>query len=102
MPVRKLGVLVVDDHEVVRAGLRALLRRAPDLRVVGEVGTMAEAIEAAGALAPDAILMDLRLPDGSGVDACREILSSHPHIRVIVLTSFPDDEAMTATLMAGA
>jgi two-component system response regulator DevR len=98
-PVR---VLLVDDHEIVRAGLTLFLRRAPGIQVVGEAGSMAAAIQAAQELAPDVILMDLRLPDGSGVDACREILSDHPGIRVLFLSSYPDEEAVMATVMAGA
>jgi two-component system response regulator DevR len=98
-PVR---VLLVDDHEIVRAGLTLFLRRAPGIQVVGEAGSMAAGIQAAQELAPDVILMDLRLPDGSGVDACREILSDHPGIRVLFLSSYPDEEAVMATVMAGA
>ena len=87
---------------MVRAGLRALLRKVPDIEVVGEVATMAEAVACARKLRPRVILMDLRLPDGSGVDACREILSEIPGTRVLILTSYPDEQAVMSTLMAGA
>jgi two-component system, NarL family, response regulator DevR len=97
-----IRLLLVDDHEVVRAGLRALLRKAADIQIVGEVGTMTDAIAAAEATAPDVILMDLRLPDGSGIEACREILSERPQARVLVLTSYPDEQAVISTIMAGA
>lgn len=97
-----IRVLLVDDHEMVRVGLRALLRRAEDLEIVGEVGTMADAIAEAARLRPDVVLMDLRLPDGSGVEACREILSAQPRLKVLVLTSYPDEHAVMSTIMAGA
>lgn len=97
-----IRLLLVDDHEVVRAGLRALLRRTQDFEIAGEVGTMAEALTAAAELKPDVVLMDLRLPDGSGVDACREILSEVPGVRVLILTSYPDEQAVMSTIMAGA
>jgi DNA-binding NarL/FixJ family response regulator len=97
-----IRVLLVDDHEMVRAGLRALLRKAADLQIVGEVGTMAEALEAAARLRPEVVLMDLRLPDGSGIEACREIRSELPEVRVLILTSYSDEQAAMATIMAGA
>lgn len=97
-----IRLLLVDDHEVVRAGLRALLRKADDIEIVGEVGTTAEALVAAADLRPDVILMDLRLPDGSGVEACREILSDLPDTRILILTSYPDEQAIMSTIMAGA
>jgi two-component system response regulator DevR len=92
----------VDDHEMVRAGLRALLGREDDIEVVGEAGDTSEAVAAAARLKPDLVLMDLRLPDGSGVDACREILSERARTRVLFLTSYEDDVACTAAVMAGA
>lgn len=95
-------VLLVDDHEIVLAGLTLFLRRAAGIQVVGEARSMAAAIEAAAELSPDVILMDLRLPDGSGIDACREILSDHPGIRVLFLSSYPDEDAVMATVVAGA
>jgi two-component system, NarL family, response regulator DevR len=93
-------VLLVDDHEVVRAGLRTLL--ADDFEIAGEAGSVAEAIGQAERVRPDVVLMDLRLPDGSGVDACREIRSAAPGIRIIFLTSHSDEEAIESTLLAGA
>ena len=97
-PVR---VLLVDDHEIVLAGLSLFLRRAPGIQVIGEARSMTAAIEAAAELLPDVVLMDLRLPDGSGIEACREILSDHPGIRVLFLSSYPDEDAVLATIMAG-
>jgi RNA polymerase sigma factor (sigma-70 family) len=94
--------MLVDDHEMVRAGLRALLSQAGTLNIVGEASTAAEAVDLAIELRPDVVLMDLRLPDGSGVDACREILSAAPEVRVLFLTSYADEEAVIATLLAGA
>ncbi|TAM70866.1 MAG: response regulator transcription factor [Chloroflexota bacterium] len=95
-------LLVVDDHEVVREGLVALLDRRPGLQVVGEAGTVADAISLAARLQPDLIVMDVRLPDGSGVEACRQIRSERPETRVIMLTSYPDEEAVLSAIMAGA
>jgi two-component system response regulator DevR len=99
---RPVALLIVDDHEMVRLGVRQLLSLDPELRVVGEAASVAEAIAAAEFLRPDVILMDLRLPDGSGVDACREILSSHAAIRVLFLTSHSDRDAIMSTVLAGA
>jgi two-component system, NarL family, response regulator DevR len=99
---RPVRVLLVDDHEIVLAGLSLFLRRATGIQVVGEARSMVGAIEAAAEFLPDVVLMDLRLPDGSGVDACREILSDHPAIRVLFLSSYPDEDAVMATVMAGA
>jgi DNA-binding NarL/FixJ family response regulator len=95
-------VLLCDDHEVVREGLRTLLSRREDMAVVGEAGTMAEAIEAAARAKPDVVIMDVRLPDGSGVEACRAIREGRPETRVIMLTSYADDEALFASIVAGA
>jgi DNA-binding NarL/FixJ family response regulator len=95
-------VLIVDDHEVVREGLRTLLRRRANLTVVGEADTVASAIEQARRMQPDVVIMDLRLPDGSGVEACREIRAQRPETKVIMLTSYADDEAVIASIMAGA
>jgi two-component system, NarL family, response regulator DevR len=97
-----LKVMIVDDHEVVREGLRALLNRRPGMTVVGEAGTVAKAIETAAATEPNVVVMDVRLPDGSGVEACREIRAARPETRMIMLTSYADDEAVIASIMAGA
>jgi two-component system, NarL family, response regulator DevR len=101
-PVRTLRLLVVDDHEVVRQGLVALLDRRPGFQVVAEAGTVEEAIAQARLHQPDIVVMDVRLPDGSGVEACREIRAELPGTRVIMLTSFPDDEAVLSAIVAGA
>jgi two-component system response regulator DevR len=101
-PKRPMRLLVVDDHEVVRQGLVALLDRREDFQVVAEAGTMAEAIAAANRFEPDMIVMDVRLPDGSGIEACREIRAEHPQTRVVMLTSYPDEEAVLSAIIAGA
>jgi len=98
-PVR---LLLVDDHELVRLGLVALFAAAPQFTVVGAAGTTAEAVEAARRLQPDVVIMDVRLPDGSGVEACREIRAARPETRVVMLTSFADEEAVVAAIVAGA
>ncbi len=97
-----LRILVVDDHEVVRQGIVSLLDHHDGFQVVAQAGTAAEAIAAAGTYRPDVIVMDIRLPDGSGVEATREIRAQHPETRVIMLTSYPDDEAVFASIVAGA
>ena len=98
----QIRVLIVDDHEVVREGLRALLRRRPNLVMVGEADSVASAIEEAKRTEPDVVIMDVRLPDGSGVEACREIRSLRPETKVLMLTSYADNEAVFASIMAGA
>jgi two-component system, NarL family, response regulator DevR len=99
---KTIRVLLVDDHEIVRVGLRSVLGQNHGIAVVGESASMAEAVGLAGKLKPDVILMDIRLPDGSGVDACREILAAHPGIQVIFLSSYADDDSVLAAVMAGA
>ena len=99
---KRIKILLVDDHEVVRMGLRTLLERRENIAVVGEAGTVAEAVAAAQRTEPDVIVMDIRLPDGSGVDACREIRGQRPETKVIMLTSYADDEAIYGSIMAGA
>jgi len=101
-PRTPLRLLIVDDHEVVRQGLVALLDRREGFQVVAEAGTVAEAIEQADRVEPDLVIMDVRLPDGSGVEACREIRAEHPTIRVVMLTSYPDEEAVLSAIVAGA
>ncbi len=98
----KTRVMIVDDHEVVREGLRSLLRRREELAVVGEADSMASAIEEARKTKPDVVIMDVRLPDGSGVEACREIRAERPDTKVLMLTSYADEEAVFASIMAGA
>lgn len=97
-----LGVFLLDDHEVVRTGLRALLDAADDIEVVGEAATVADALVRIPATRPRVAILDVRLPDGSGVEVCREIRSSAPDIACVMLTSYADDEALIASIMAGA
>ena len=99
MPLR---VVLVDDHEVVRNGIKALLAETPDVSVVGEAGTVKDAIERAVWARPDVVIMDVRLPDGSGIEATREIRAKLPNTQVLMLTTFADDEALFASIMAGA
>src|SRR5581483_476385 len=98
----EIRVMLVDDHEVVREGLRALLDRRPGMSVVAEAGNVAEAVAVAAKEKPDVVVMDVRLPDGSGVEACREIRETRPETRMIMLTSYADDEAIFASILAGA
>lgn len=98
----RLRLMVVDDHEVVRQGLVALLDRRDTFQVVAEAGSVAEAIEMADRFQPELIVMDVRLPDGSGIEACREIRAEHPGTRVVMLTSYPDEEAVLSAIVAGA
>ena len=97
-----LRVLLVDDHEVVRSGVRALLQATDDIIVTAEAGTVREAVDEADRARPDVVVMDVRLADGSGIEATREIRAKHPKTAVIMLTSFADDEALFASIMAGA
>ncbi len=97
-----ITILLVDDHEVVRLGLRAVLDAVPGFRVVGEGGTKREAIAGAFRLKPTVALLDIRLPDGSGIDAAREILSACPTTNVAFLTSYADDDSVLAAVLSGA
>ena len=97
-----IRAMIVDDHEVVREGVGALLRATDDIVVCGEAGSVREAVEVAAATMPDIVLMDVRLTDGSGIEATREIRARCPTTRVIMLTSFSDDEAVFSSIMAGA
>lgn len=97
-----LRIMIVDDHEVVRLGLSNLLTRQPGWEVVAEAGTVAEAIRLADEYALDVIVMDIRLSDGSGIDACREIVKKHPEVKVIMLTSFAEDDLLFSAISAGA
>ncbi len=99
---RPLRLLVVDDHEVVRQGLVALIDRREKFQVVAEAGTVEEALDAARRFQPDLVIMDVRLPDGSGIEACREIRAELPATRVVMLTSYPDEEAVLSAIIAGA
>jgi two-component system, NarL family, response regulator DevR len=95
-------VYLLDDHEVVRHGLRDLLQREGDLEVVGESGSAVEAAHRIPALRPDVAVLDARLPDGSGIDVCRDVRSVDPTIKALILTSYEDDEALFSAIMAGA
>ena len=99
---RPLRLLVVDDHEVVRQGLVSLLDRRDGFEVVAQAGTVAESIAMATRFEPDVVIMDVRLPDGSGIEACREIRAARPETRVVMLTSYPDEEAVLSAIIAGA
>ena len=101
-PERPLRLLVVDDHEVVRQGLVALLDRRAGFEVVAQAGSVAESIALAARHEPDLVIMDVRLPDGSGIEACREIRAARPETRVVMLTSYPDEEAVLSAIIAGA
>jgi Response regulator containing a CheY-like receiver domain and an HTH DNA-binding domain len=92
----------VDDHEVVRQGLVALIDRREKFQVVAEAGSVEEALDAARRFQPDLVIMDVRLPDGSGIEACREIRAELPATRVVMLTSYPDEEAVLSAIIAGA
>ena len=95
-------IFLLDDHEVVRRGLRGLLESEEDLEVTGEASTAEEALMRIPATRPDVAVLDVRLPDGSGVEVCREIRDKHPEIQCLMLTSFADDEALFSAIMAGA
>ena len=95
-------ILLVDDHEVVRLGLKALIERQPDMVVVAEADTATKAVSMATAHQPDAVVMDIRLGNGSGIDACREIMAQLPATKVIMLTSYAEDDVLFAAIQAGA
>jgi two-component system, NarL family, response regulator DevR len=94
--------MLVDDHEIVRDGIRTMLDPEADIVVTAEAGSVVDAVAEAARTRPDVIVMDVRLTDGSGIEATREILAAHPETRVLMLTSFADDEALFASIMAGA
>jgi DNA-binding NarL/FixJ family response regulator len=94
--------MLVDDHEVVRSGIRALLEAGDDISVVAEAASVADAVQRAAAVRPDVVVMDVRLTNGSGIEATREIRAQRPQTRVIMLTSFADEDALFASIMAGA
>ena len=102
MTETKIKVFLLDDHEIVRRGLRELLEGTGDIEVVGESGLAQEASRRIPALKPDVALLDARLPDGSGIDVCREIRSVDPEIKALILTSYDDDEGLFSAIMAGA
>jgi len=100
--LEKQRIFIVDDHEVVRIGLRSLLEHHSQFEVVGEAGTAKEAIEKVAQLLPDAVLMDVRLPGPSGIEACEKITKTFPFIKVIILTSYAEDEMLFSAIRAGA
>jgi two-component system response regulator DevR len=102
MASQRTSVFLVDDHEVVRRGIADLLEQEPDLAVVGEAGSVAQALARIPAAAPDVAVLDVRLPDGNGVELCRELRSKLPQISCLMLTSFTDEHAMTDAILAGA
>ncbi len=95
-------VFLLDDHEIVRRGVRDLLEAAGDIEVVGEASSAAQALRLIPVVLPDVAILDARLPDGSGIDVCRDVRSQHPEVSALILTSFDDDEALFAAIMAGA
>src|ERR671939_1404500 len=97
----QVRVMIVDDHEVVRDGVRALIETVSDLTVVAEAGGAQEAVHLAVDTRPDIVIMDVRLPDGSGIEATREIRARLPETQVVMLTTYADDDALFASIMAG-
>jgi two-component system, NarL family, response regulator DevR len=98
----KQRILLVDDHEVVRLGLKALLERNPDFEVIGEANSARDAIEQVANLSPTVVVMDIRLPGTSGIEACEEIVQNFPETKVIMLTSYAEDEMLFSAIRAGA
>jgi DNA-binding NarL/FixJ family response regulator len=98
-PIR---IVLIDDHEVVRAGIKAMIDAQDDLEVVGEAGTAEDGLRRVGYDEPDVVVLDVRLPDSSGVEACRDIRSRFPDVKVLMLTSFADEEALLSAILAGA
>jgi len=98
----QLDVLIVDDHDIVRKGLVMLISRQGAMRVVGEAGTAPQAVEKSRELSPNAVVVDVRLPEESGVEACRDIRAENPDVKVLILTSYSDKEAVMGSIMAGA
>ena len=97
-----IRIVLVDDHEVVRAGIKAMLDAQDDMQVVGEAATAEDGIKRVGFDEPDVVILDVRLPDVSGIEACREIRSRFPDVKVLMLTSFADEEALMSSILAGA
>ena len=98
----KIRVMVVDDHEVVRTGLKAILEPEEDLEIVGEAGSAQEAIQKVAQMEPNVVLMDVRMEGMNGIEACRLIISAHPSVDVLMLTSFGEEEAVMSSILAGA
>ena len=100
--MNRIGVFLVDDHELVRRGIASFLASAPDLRIVGEAATGAQALARIPAVQPQVVLLDVRLPDGSGIDVCRDLRERAPAVACIILTAYDDDQAILAAVVAGA
>jgi two-component system response regulator DevR len=100
--MQRQRILLVDDHEVVRLGLKSLLERYPQFNVVGEAGSGREAVEKTALLGPDVVVMDIRLPGTSGIEACEEIVTRYPSTKIIMLTSYAEDEMLFSAIRAGA
>ena len=98
----KQRIVLVDDHEVVRLGLKSLLERHPQFEVVGEAGSARDALEQVAATEPDVVVMDIRLPGTSGIEACEQIVDQYPNTKVIMLTSYAEDEMLFSAIRAGA
>ncbi|MEE9176939.1 MAG: response regulator transcription factor [Acidimicrobiia bacterium] len=98
-PIR---IVLIDDHEVVRAGIKAMIDAQDDMEVVGEAGTAEDGVRRVGYDEPDVVVLDVRLPDGSGVESCRDIRTRFPDVKVLMLTSFAEEEALLAAILAGA
>ncbi|MEE8405955.1 MAG: response regulator transcription factor [Acidimicrobiia bacterium] len=98
-PIR---IVLIDDHEVVRAGIKAMIDAQDDMEVVGEAGTAEDGVRRVGYDEPDVVVLDVRLPDGSGVESCRDIRTRFPDVKVLMLTSFADEEALLSAILAGA
>lgn len=101
-PNRSLRILVVDDHDIVRQGIAALFERQPGYDVVAEAGTAADALAAVNRFVPDLVILDVSLPDGSGIETCREIKARHPETRVVILTGSADEDTVLTAVVAGA
>ena len=100
--MKKQRIVLVDDHELVRIGLKSLLERHPQFDVVGEAGSAREALEQVESLKPDVVVMDIRLPGTSGIDACEQIVNQNPETKVLMLTSYAEDEMLFSAIRAGA
>ncbi|WP_328401637.1 response regulator transcription factor [Nocardia sp. NBC_00403] len=97
-----ITVFLVDDHQIVRRGVRDLIDSESDLEVIGEAGNVSQALARIPALRPDVVVLDVRLPDGNGIELCRDLLNQHPDLRCLILTSFTDEQAMLDAILAGA
>ncbi|MFG1798173.1 response regulator transcription factor, partial [Nocardia sp. NPDC049149] len=97
-----VSVFLVDDHHIVRRGVADLIDAESDLEVIGEAGNVSQAMARIPALRPEVVVLDVRLPDGNGIELCRELLDQHPGLHCLILTSFTDEQAMLDAILAGA